>query len=539
MRDRSGNASVRASWSATVFGRRSVLLGAALLLALRRGHAAEPAGPARITIDPAVRHQKIDGFGATIRSLIYGPKDYLSAEQRLKVMQALFKDVGLSMGNLHIPNLERNRNDDGDPQHLNRAGIDIAGSRAFKEGVVDPAMKFGPQTFYLEASIDLRDKRGMLWLRDLRQRNYELYLEECAEHVVAGVQLWRDELGFNSAYVMPFNEPLTGNRELAGGSVREVIDIIKRTGARLRREGLGNVRFVVPNEETEQASLDLATAILNDPQARPFVGAIAYHPYPYGSTYTSVPNILRSSGAGRPNAEKIAVRAKLRELARRHNLPLWMTEVSHSEVGGLSFEAVLGRAIHIHDEMVYADAAAYFGMHAMWDSWSHKDHFQRRPWGLLDEGDTIVLIDKEVGRIYITGIGYAIGHYARWLGRGARRVKATSSDGLVLVTAFHDEARRRVTVVLINNHAVGKQVALSISNGSIGGAVTGEESTVAARWKPVTGTAASPAGFERLLPPKSVTTLALDGFELPLAQPKAKPKVAKPKAKPKAAKPKP
>ena len=95
-----------------------------------------------------------------------------------------------------------------------------------------------------------------------------------------------------------FNEPLSGNGELAGGSVPEIIDIVKRAGARLRAEGFATMKFVIPAEETEELSLEHATAVLADPVARPFVGAIAYHPYPYGSTYASVPNILATSGSG-------------------------------------------------------------------------------------------------------------------------------------------------------------------------------------------------------------------------------------------------
>lgn len=505
-----------------------------LLFAPLSARASEAAAPVRITVDPSVRHQKIDGFGTTVRSLVQGQKDPLLPEQRARVIEALFKDVGLSVGNLHIPNFERERNDDGDPQHLNRGGFDLQELRTMKESVVDPAMKYGRQNFYLEASIDMRNNRGMLWLRDLRHRNYEAYLEECAEHIFAAVKIWRDEFGFASQYVMPFNEALTGNRELAGGSTREVIDIIKRAGARLRRGGLGQVRFVVAGEETERASFELAKAILEDPETRPLVGVIAYHPYPYGSPYASVPNILRN--AGRPLPEMLAIRAKLRDLGRKYSLPVWMTEVSHMEVDALSFDAVLGRAIHIHDEFVYADASAFFGMHAMWDSWTHKNHFAgRKPgYGLFTQGDTIVLIEKEVARVHIVGTGYAIGHYARWIGRAARRVEATTSDSPVLVTAFHDETRQRLTLVLINSRSTAQQVAVSITSGTVSGSMSGEESTSAARWKALPA-APGATSIERRLLPRSVTTIALDGFALP--KPAAsKPKAVKPKAKPKPAK---
>ena len=76
-----------------------------------------------------------------------------------------------------------------------------------------------------------------------------------------------------------------------------------------------------------------------------------------------------------------------------------MTEVSHAEVDPRSFDHLRGRAIHIHDEMVYADASAFYGMNAMWDKKTHAEHFAGRggeePNAYLTEEDTIVLADND------------------------------------------------------------------------------------------------------------------------------------------------
>ena len=83
-----------------------------------------------------------------------------------------------------------------------------------------------------------------------------------------------------------------------GGNAKEVAEIIRAIGLRLRTEGFADVKLVVPCEETVARSLAVAEAILADEQARPFVGAIGYHCYPYGSPYASVPRILHASGMG-------------------------------------------------------------------------------------------------------------------------------------------------------------------------------------------------------------------------------------------------
>ena len=78
--------------------------------------------------------------------------------------------------------------------------------------------------------------------------------------------------------------------------------------------------------------------------------------------------------------------------------------------------------------MLYADASAYYAMNAIWDLASHRDHFKGRggdqPDALFTEQDTVVLVDNDKQAVHITGMGYAIGHYARWIRRGAVRIEA-------------------------------------------------------------------------------------------------------------------
>jgi len=148
-----------------------------------------------------------------------------------------------------------------------------------------------------------------------------------------------------------------GNCEIAGADVEMVRDIVKRAGDRLRAAGFQDVTFMVPNEETVERSIAVAEVILADSDARQYVATVGYHVYPYGSPYASVPRILSDSGRGMPDAASVQQRRRLRDLCQRYGLPTWMTEVSH-------------------------------------------------------------LADNDSRAMLITGMGYAIGHYARWLNRG-------------------------------------------------------------------------------------------------------------------------
>jgi len=173
------------------------------------------------------------------------------------------------------------------------------------------------------------------------------------------------------------------------------------------------------------------------------------------------------------------------------------------------FDGVRGPAIHIHDELVYADAAAFFGMNSMWDSVSHAQHYQgRADAGFYSETDTIVLIDVAKNQVVISPMGRAIGHYARWLRRGAVRVDATSADPLVLATGFVDSSQGRAVLVAINNADADRPLDIAFSGVDLSGAVEGEMSKAGAPWATVTGVTATAGHVKYVLPTHAVVTLS-------------------------------
>ena len=123
------------------------------------------------------------------------------------------------------------------------------------------------------------------------------------------MQHWKDAYGVTPKLLDLFNEPTTGNRELQSSSVQEMVDLVARIGSRLRVAGFADVEFLVPNEETIVRSSQVAQAMLADRASRPYVGAIGYHPYPYGSAYSSPRRILEASGSGTPTIRTAAARA--------------------------------------------------------------------------------------------------------------------------------------------------------------------------------------------------------------------------------------
>ncbi len=108
-------------------------------------------------------------------------------------------------------------------------------------------------------------------------------------------------------------------------------------------------------------------------------------------------------------------------------------------------------------------------------------------------------------------MGFAIGHYARWLPRGAVRVEATSSNPLLLVTAFRDDAQNRLVLVLINSQLQPSNVSLQLKNLSLKLPLklTGEQSTAHGAWAPIVPLVFDdPSQIRFLADARSVTTIA-------------------------------
>lgn len=474
-----------------------------------------------ITINAATSRQEVEGFGGTTQPLVFGGVDFLGG-LRSAAIRAAFDEVGINQGMLSVGVVEapaaasdpfnQRQNDNADPDVLDPAGFNFVGATTLQQKVLTPAAAWGYRSRELGPLLNLRGPLD--WLTTVRGSDYQRYLNEAAEHVVAVMQHWRDAQGETPRLLHLFNEPTSGNQELQSSSTQEVVDLVKRVGEALRRAGFSVVQFVVPNEETMLRSRQVAQALLNDPGARPFVGAIGFHQYPFGSAYSSPRRILESSGVGAPDPTARQELEQLRALGVQFGVPLWMTEVSEGP-GRIDFsfgaiENVLARAIHIHDVFTYGGASSYFGMLTLWDRRSHDAHFPGGNIPFFTEQSGMVLADQQDGSVRITGMGHAVGHYARWLGPGARVLDATSSRPRVVASAFRDPASERLVVVAVNNSTENMLVRVQVNGAVIGGAVEGETSYGTVRWAPVSDAAVGSDGVATVnVRARSVVTLAL------------------------------
>jgi O-glycosyl hydrolase len=490
-----------------------------------------------VQVDDGVTHQVINGWG-TEYTKEYEP----DASQRATILSLVYGQLGLNLGQagqlLESPDNDFTHTRDSNPDPFT---IDWNGFQGWQEQDIHDNWINAPSTipdgqggFLTARQLGFTDymlgtsfpniRWENPWLDAIRRTDPTTYLNKLAREVLAYELYYQNNYGEVPPLFQLGNEELSGNHAIyaggssdtyPGGPTQEMVDLVKTVGQRLADNGLGGVQFLVGTEETEYSSLNLASAILADPQAQQYAGVIGYHEYPYGSEYSSLARVLQDSGTGHPPADAIQVRNRLRDLGQQYGLPVWLTEVSHGNVGGVqgdTFNALRARAIDIHDNLIYADMSGFFFQGAYWDTVLQAGHFGNHltlAQLQAEDGDAFVVIgDPTTNTWQLTMGAYALGHYSRWVHPGDIRVDAGSDDPLVQVTAFRDDPDGGHAFVLINNSDQPREVTISLAGTTFQGDLFGEQSTANNLWSPLGGiTPDDPATVTLELPAQSVTSL--------------------------------
>jgi hypothetical protein len=491
--------------------RRAVALSILLLMPLTLPSWAT-ADPVAVSIDTGTTHQTMDGFGGEYIGY-NSPPLALSSTQLGQVLTLAFGQVQLTLGDADqlieapFPNVYPGQDSNpgnafsvdqnaaswgNDPNLWSLNGWQgfslanthdhwIAGQSSTPDGLGGflTAQQLGFRDYFLGSTFP-NLKYENPWLAAIRDSgNVDDYRNKVARQLLAYAVWYQQMYGEIPALMQLGNEEFSGNKSLFTQAnrdtyppgpyleigVQEMVDLVKTCGARLDanvNSGLLTLpppKFLVGSEETEGYSYELANAVLSDPAASAYVGAIGYHEYPYGSEFSSLANLLRDAVGtndegtpGAPSQAAIRIRNGLRDLAAAQGVNVWLTEVSHGTVPGTngvavdgnSFDALRGRAIDIHYNLIYANISAFLLQGAYYDTVLEAGHAgQQLTLAQLESQigpDFAVLGDPlangGAGQFDITTGGYALGHYARWIKKGDVRVEATSTEPSVMVTAF-------------------------------------------------------------------------------------------------------
>src|SRR5205085_1109550 len=112
-------------------------------------------------------------------------------------------------------------------------------------------------------------------------------------------------------------------------------------GRELQRSHLDTKILVADDWSIRHCGLKIANAVLSDREARQYVTAVGYHSY---DGYDFAEQDWREF------SEERRAREELSALCERHNIPLWMTEISNYRPSSDDWKNVVFRMGQIHDD---------------------------------------------------------------------------------------------------------------------------------------------------------------------------------------------
>lgn len=410
-------------------------------------------------IDPLATRQVIDGFGASSRvwddpHLLGGASRQVPSDARRVVLEALFDDLGLTRLRPVLDRGVEPVNDNADPLTADPRVFTFAGKLGDSHvEVVSQAVDAGLSSFF-PAPLTLET-----WMNDGNP-------EEYVEWAMMMLRRWR-ELGFPPPWYSPVNEP--AHPRAGRLSPAWFTDVVKLLGRRLREEGFAT-KLVIPDDLNPTQAYRRASAVLADADARPFVGAIAYHDY-----------------RGGIDEDKV----RLRELARASGIPVWMTEFSNPSLD--AWPAAVDWASRIHDALDKGGASAVDFM------WAFSG----------GEPSTLVNLDFDGNRYLghrLTPTYHITGQFSRFVSPGSTRVEVDSASGEVQVSAFR-RVDGRLVVVAVNRATTAQEVVVSLKSGTLSGPLDATRTTQTENGAALAAVVPDGSEFAVSLSPVSVTTL--------------------------------
>lgn len=416
---------------------------------------------AHVVVNADVTHQVMQGFGASHRNwddphVSEARQTSIPLSAQREILTRLYTDLGLSRVRAHTERGLEPVNDNTDPFTFDWSKFDFRGRRNDANvEFVNQAMPYGLRTVWVSPS-PLED-----WLNESNP-------EEYAEWALAILLRWR-----HLAVELPFysitNEP--GHDASRFRSVTWFKDAVKALGRRMRAEGLRTM-LVIPDDLNPTEAYRRAAPVLEDPEARSYVGALAYHLY----------------GGHEHDL------SRMRDLSLRYGIPLWMSEFSHRDYA--TYSGAMGWARTVHELIARYRVSAVDYMFGFFGAW--EDH----------GAHSLVNVDFDAGayRGYqLTPAYYLTGQYSRHVRPGYVRVDAHSQTRGILVTAF--KGPDSLVVVAINSTHQAEQVAVSLTGVPPLASISLTRTSRDESWKALPAVSPARLRFTVSLPAESVTTI--------------------------------
>jgi len=397
-------------------------------------------GGSSFQIQDDVTYQKIVGFGASFLEAGMICLNSLDPAQQEGVLRALFdpeQGAGFSamktvLGSTDFMSAGPWFTYDDTPGDMQLIHFSIA--RDLKPNglvtYIKRARKYGH--FVLQAPMDYPPDWMLLNATDRDKQDVDpKYYDVLAHYYLRYLQDY-DQKGVFIDYLSLFNEPGVYTKI----NYQEICDLIKdHVGPLFAKEGVRTKLQLSEAPTRDNAHRNYPT-VLDDPGARKYVAALAYHGYDW------------------THFDEIA------DLHRRYpNLPLWMTEICHAYEVGDPVSMPIPRYDFQDGEFwgdqIFSDLEAGASAWIYWNMILDQDG---GPWAISpvhgnpdpNAQHPVVIIDRQTKQVTLTGLYYYLAHFSKFVRPGSVRVKTTGSRKYARCIAFKRPDGRVVAEIM--NH---------------------------------------------------------------------------------------
>jgi glucosylceramidase len=379
---------------------------------------------ATFEVNDSVKHQKMDGFGASLLEAGLIVLNSLPADQQEAVLRSLFdakEGAGFTAMKTEIAGTDFQSAGpwytyDDVPGDVEMKNFSIArdlgpnGMATF----IKRARKYG--SFVLQAPMDYPPD-WMLFDVNKNQDVDPKYFPALARYYMRYLEEYQKQ-GIFIDYLSLFNEPGVYTK-IPYTKVRDLLR--DHVGPALEKSGLKTKLMLSEAPERDDAYKNYPI-VLDDPGARKYVAVVPYHGYEFKDF------------------------AKIAELKKRYSdLPFWMTEVCYAYEAGTPRSMAL--PVYSFDDGDYWGNIIFNDLEtgaSAWIYWNMILDETGGPWAVSvvhgnpdpNEQHPVVIINRKNKQITYTGLYYYLAHFSKFVQPGAVRVGTSGSAQGVRAMSF-------------------------------------------------------------------------------------------------------
>lgn len=390
----------------------------------------------RILIDPTIKHQIMDGFGAAMTESSAYVLSQLDTAKRTEVMQSLFglEGIGISFlrltvgaSDFSLDNYTYNDTVNNEPD-LTLSGFSISREEIYLVPRLLEAQALNENLRFMASPWS-----APAWMKDNKNLNggslRDTYIDVYADYFVRYIEAMQ-ALGVDIYAVTPQNEPLhvTSGYPTMYMTIAQQIELIYAMGQKF---DVADIETLIMAYDHNWDRMDYPISVLNS-KAGQYTAGVALHGYGGNVSETArIRNIFPDKG-------------------------IWFTEISGGLWATNFADNITWNMENIFMGSINLGAKAVL----MWNLALDESNGPKN--GGCTNCRGVVTINSETGAVTKNEEYYMIGHFSKFVQVGASRIESTVNNGNILQSAFMNPDGS-IVVVVHNKSKIPASFSLDIT----------------------------------------------------------------------------